>query len=49
MKLCMTNYSYKIMPDAKSESESVFIFGDMTSQNLPLKNGTSHRIPIFTT
>ena len=36
------------MPDAKCESGSVSSFGDMTSQNFPLKKGTSHQIRIFT-
>ena len=29
------------------EMISLAIFGDMTSQNFPLKKGTSHRIRIF--
>ena len=32
------------MPDAKFESGSFSIFGDMTSQNFYLKKGTSHQI-----
>ena len=44
----MSHYSHKGMPDAKLESSSFSIFGDMTSQNFPLKRGTSHRIRIFT-
>ena len=36
------------MPNAKFESGSFSSFGDMTSQNFPLKKGTSHRIGIFT-
>ena len=48
MKLCVSHYSHKTMPDAKFESGSFSISGDMTSQNLPLKKGTSHRIQVFT-
>ena len=36
------------MFDTKFESGSFSSFGNMTSQNLPLKNGESHRIQIFT-
>ena len=36
------------MPDAKFESSSFSIFGNMTSQNFPLKKGTNHPIRIFT-
>ena len=35
------------MPDAKFESGSFSIFGDMTPQNFPLKKGTSHRARKF--
>ena len=31
VKLCMSYYSHKSMPDAKFESGSFSIFGDMTS------------------
>ena len=48
MEFCMSHYIYKSMPDAKFESGSFFSFGDMTSQNFPLNNATSHRIRIFT-
>ena len=48
IKLSMSHYSHKSMPDAKFESGGFSIFGDMTSQNFPLKKGTSHRIRIFT-
>ena len=47
MKLCMSHYySHKSIPDAKFESSifSFSSFGDITSQNFPLKRGTSHRI-----
>ena len=36
------------MPDAKFESGSLSIFGDMTSQNFPMKKGMAHRIRVFT-
>ena len=36
------------MPDAKFESDSFSSFGDMTSQNFPLKKGTSYQIQILT-
>ena len=48
MKLCMSQYSHESMPDAKFESGIFSSFGDMTSQNFPLKRGTSHKIRIFT-
>ena len=48
MKFCMSHYSYKYMPDARFESGSFFSFGDMMSQNFPLKWGTSYQIRIFT-
>ena len=48
MKLCVSHYSHKRMPDSKFESGSFSISGDMTSQNFPLQKGTSHRIWIFT-
>ena len=35
------------MPDARFESGSFSILGDMTSQNFPLKKGTSDGIQIF--
>ena len=35
------------MPAAKFESGGFPSFGDMTSQNFPLKKGTNHRIRIF--
>ena len=37
MKLCMSHYSYKSIPDEKFESGSFSIFGDMTSQIFPLE------------
>ena len=48
MKLCIHQYSHKSMPDAKFESGSCSSFGDMTSQNFPLKRATTHKIRIFT-
>ena len=39
MKLCMSHYSHKSMPDAKCECGSFSIFGDMTSQSSPLEKG----------
>ena len=48
MKLCMSQYSYESMPDAKFEIGSFSGFGDVTSQNFPLKRGTSYKIRIFT-
>ena len=48
MKLCVSHYSHKSMPDAKFESGSLSIFGDMTSQNFPMKKGMAHRIRVFT-
>ena len=44
IKLCMSHYSHKSMLDAKFESGSFSIFGDMTSQMFTLKRGTSHRV-----
>ena len=44
----MSQYSHESMPDAKFESGSFSSFGEMTSQNFPLKRGTSHKIRIFT-
>ena len=43
MKLDVSHYSDKGIPDAKFESGSSSSFGDMTSQNFPWKKGTSHR------
>ena len=37
MKLCMSHYSHKTIPDAKFEAGGSSSFGDMTSQNFPLK------------
>ena len=37
MKLGMSHYSHKSMPDAKFESSSFSIFVNMTSQNFTLK------------
>ena len=36
------------LANAKFEFGSFSTFGDMTSQNFPLKRGTSHKIRIFT-
>ena len=36
------------MPDAKFESGSFSIFGNMMSQNFPLRKGTNHQIRVFT-
>ena len=36
------------MPDAKFESSSFSIFGDMTLQSLSMEKGTSHKIRLFT-
>ena len=47
MKLCLSQYSHKNMPDAKFESGGFSSFGGMTSQNFPLKRG-SHKLRIFT-
>ena len=44
----MSHYGHKSIPDAKFESDSSSSFGDMTSQNFPRKNGTSHEIRLFT-
>ena len=48
MKLCMSHYSHKSMPDVRFESGSFPSFGDMTSQNFSLKRGMSHKVRIFT-
>ena len=42
MKLCLSYYSHENMPDAKFESGSLSVFGDIMSQNFPLKKGKSH-------
>ena len=44
----MSHYGHESIPDAKFESDSLFSFGDMTSQNFPRKKGTSHEIRLFT-
>ena len=45
MKLCMSHYIHKSIPDAKFEGDSSSSFGDMTSQNFPRKKATSsHQI-----
>ena len=41
MKLGMSHYGHKSIPDAKFESSSSSSFRDMTSQNFPRKKGTS--------
>ena len=48
IKFCMIHYSYQSIPDAKFESCRFSIFGDTTSQNFPLKKGTSHQIRVLT-
>ena len=48
MKFGKSHYGHKSIPDAKFESDSSSSFGDMTSQNFPLKKGTSHEIRLFT-
>ena len=47
MKLCVSHYSRKSIPDAKFEADSSFSFGDMTSQNFRQKKETSHQILLF--
>ena len=47
MKLGVGHYDHKSIPDAKFESGRSSSFGDMTSQNLPLKKRTSHQIRPF--
>ena len=37
MKLCMSHYNHKSIPDAKFEAGSSSSFGDMMSQNFPRK------------
>ena len=48
MKFGISHYGHKSIPDAKCESDSSSSFGDMTSQNFPQKDGTSHEIRLFT-
>ena len=48
MKLGMSHYDHKSIPDAKFEFSSSSSFGDMTSQNFPRKKETSHQIRLFT-
>ena len=47
MKLCMSHYNHKSIPDATFESGSSSSFGDMMSQNFLRKKGTSHQIRLF--
>ena len=47
MKLFMSHYSHKSIPDAKFEADSSSSFGDMKSQNFPRKKGTSHQIRLY--
>ena len=42
MKLCVSHYNHRIIPDAKFEADSSSSFEDMASQNFPWKNGTNH-------
>ena len=44
MKLGMSHYGHKSIPDAKFESGSSSSFGDMTSQNFPRNKGTNSAI-----
>ena len=48
MKLGMSYYCHKSIPDAKCDSGSCSSSGDMTSQSFPRKKGTSHQIRLFT-
>ena len=48
MKLCMSHYTHKSMPDAKFASGRFSRFGDMTLQNFHQKKGMSHKIRLFT-
>ena len=48
MKLCMSHYICKSIPDAKFGADSSSSFGDMTSQNIPRKKGTIQQIRLFT-
>ena len=48
MKLCMSHYIHKSIPDATFEADSFSSFGDMTSQNFPRKKGTSDQTRLFT-
>ena len=47
VKFCVSHYSHKSMPDAKFESGSFPSFGDLTTQNFPLKKGRNHQILIL--
>ena len=42
MKLCMSHYSRKSIPDAEFEADSSSSFGDMTPQNFPQGNESSN-------
>ena len=44
----MSHYGHKSIPDAKFEYDSSSSCGDIMSQNLPRKKGTSHEIRLFT-
>ena len=44
----MSHYTRKSIPAAKFESGGHSSFGDMTSQNVRQKKGTSHQIRRFT-
>ena len=48
MKLCMSYYIHKGIPDANFEAGSSSNFGDMTLQNFPRKKGMSRQIQLFT-
>ena len=49
MKLCVSHYNHKSIPDAKFEAGNSSSFRDMTSQNFPRKKGISRKIRLFTT
>ena len=47
MKLGVSHYDHKSIPDTNVESGSSSSFEDMTSQNFPRNKGTSHQIRLF--
>ena len=44
IQLSIGYYGHTSIPYAKFESGSSSSFGEMTSQNFPLKKGTSHQV-----
>ena len=48
MKLCMSYYSHKSIPDTNFEADSSSNFGDMMSQIFSWKKGMSLQIRLFT-